>query len=61
MIAQVHANILTIHQSIPMNGVATVSISIQILEDTDHYQEILSRLEATEGVHKIRVTGRQGM
>jgi chorismate mutase len=61
VIAQVHANILTIHQSIPMNGVATVTISIQLLENTDHTAEILTRLEATAGVHKIRVTGRQGI
>ena len=61
VIAQVHANILTIHQSIPMNGVATVTISIQLLENTDHTAEILTSLEATAGVHKIRVTGRQGI
>lgn len=60
VIAEVRANILTIHQSIPMNGVATVSISIQMLKDTKSSEEILERLEKTRGVHKIRVTGRQG-
>ncbi len=58
VIAQSRANILTIHQSIPMSGVATVSLSIQITEGTDNAGQIVSDLEALEGVRKIKVSGR---
>src|SRR5574344_2359739 len=34
IIADFGANILTIHQSIPINGVAALSLSIQVLETT---------------------------
>ena len=34
VIAQFGANILTIHQSIPINGVAALSISVQVLQTT---------------------------
>ena len=33
-IAEYQANILTIHQSIPINGIASLSISVQILKTT---------------------------
>ncbi|SEA15146.1 chorismate mutase [Lachnospiraceae bacterium NK3A20] len=61
VIAAGEANILTIHQSIPMNGLANVSLSIQILEKTENIQQIMTGLEALHGVQKIRITGRQGI
>ena len=33
-VADYHANVLTIHQSIPVNGVASLSISVDVLPDT---------------------------
>ena len=33
-IAEYQANILTIHQSIPINGIASLSLSVQILQTT---------------------------
>lgn len=59
VIAVSRANILTIHQSIPTGGMAAVSISIQIREDTEDTGTILSALEQLNGVSRIRVTGRQ--
>ena len=55
-VAEFHANILTIHQSIPLNGVASVSISIQILEKTENINNMLDRIEGTNGVLKMKVT-----
>ena len=51
------ANILTIHQSIPLNGIAGLSVSMQISE-TSEGAGIISSLERTAGVRKVRITGR---
>ena len=56
IISESKANILTIHQSIPLNGVASVSISIQILEKTENINNMLDRIEGTNGVLKMKVT-----
>ena len=34
VVAVYRANILTIHQSIPVNGVATLTLSVEVREDT---------------------------
>ena len=61
IIADGGANILTIHQSIPMSGIANVSISVQIIGGTDNVSNMmLDSLERLPGVRKLRITGRQG-
>lgn len=60
VIAKNRANILTIHQSIPMSGVASVSISIQILEGTLDASKLMEELNALNGVRRVRVSGRNG-
>ena len=52
------ANILTIHQSIPINGVADLSISLQIRENTEDISLMIRKIEALSGVRKIRIMGR---
>ena len=56
-IAEFGANILTIHQSIPIGGVASVSISIQVLQSSEDISSLLSRLEALSGVRRLKVSG----
>ena len=58
LIADFGANILTIHQSIPLNGVASISITIQVLEATKDIMEMISIMEGKEGIHKVHITGR---
>ena len=55
VIAECGANILTIHKSIPINGVAALSISIQVLETTKNVSEMLAGLEAQSAVHHVKV------
>ena len=57
VIAEFGANILTIHQSIPIGGVATVSISIQVLQSSDNVSALLAHLEKLSGVRKIKASG----
>lgn len=58
-VAEYHANILTIHQSIPINGIATLTLSIDVLPQTGDVAEMLSGLEAQDGVHDIKILGRE--
>lgn len=58
IIAECGANILTIHQAIPYNGVAALSVGIQVLPTTGDISEMIAKLEATQGVHKVQIVGR---
>ncbi len=57
VIAEFGANILTIHQSVPIGGLASVSISMQVLQSSEDVSILLSRMEALKGVHKLKVSG----
>lgn len=59
VIADYDANILTIHQSIPINGVASLSISIQVLETTRDISEMLRCMEAQDAVHHVKVAAKE--
>ena len=56
-IADFGANILTIHQSIPIGGMASVSISMQVLKSSENVSGLLENLEQFSGIRKIRATG----
>lgn len=55
IIADFGANILTIHQSIPINGVAALSLSIQVLETTKDVSGMLECMERQKGVHHVKI------
>ncbi len=57
--AHFHVNILTIHQSIPVNGFATLTISVDVLEDSGDFTELISTIEAVEGVHYVKILARE--
>ena len=48
---------LTIHQSIPIGGMASVSISMQVLKSSENVSGLLENLERLSGIRKIRATG----
>ena len=58
-IAQAHANILTIHQSIPIGGIASLTLGIEILPQTMEVAKMLETIEAIEGIHHIKILGRE--
>ena len=45
IIAEYRANILTIHQSIPINGIASLSLSVQVLQTTGDVSKMLEKME----------------
>ncbi len=58
-IAQFKANILTIHQSIPIGGVASLSISIQVLPTTGDVSQLVKRVEESRGVWNVKLTAKE--
>lgn len=58
-IAEFGANILTIHQSIPINGIAALSISVQVLQTTGDISDMLEVLESGEGVHQVKILAKE--
>ncbi len=59
IIAEYKANILTIHQSIPINGIASVTLSVEVLSHTGDLTELFQRLEESEGIHYLKIIGRE--
>ena len=59
IIAAYRANILTIHQSIPINGVASLSLSIQVLQNTGDISNMLEEMERQKGVHHVKILARE--
>ena len=59
IIAEFGANILTIHQSIPINGIASLSISVQVLETTLDMSKMIERMETWKGVHHVKILGKE--
>ena len=58
-IARHHGNILTIHQSIPLNGVATLTISVGIAPEVGDAAAMMSSIEKKDGVHYFKILGRE--
>ena len=58
-IAESHANILTIHQSIPVNGIASLTLSVDILPETTDANRIMERIEQQDGVHYLKILARE--
>ena len=57
--AHFHVNILTVHQSIPVNGFATVTISVDVLEDSGDFSELVNSIENVGGVNYVKILARE--
>lgn len=58
-IAEYKANILTIHQTIPINGVASLTLSVGILPDTLNVSEMIEEIESGQGIHYLKILARE--
>ena len=58
-VAEFHGNILTIHQSIPISGVATLTLSVDILPGAGDAEAMVEHIEQTEGIHYLKILGRE--
>ncbi len=59
IIAEYRGNILTIHQSIPINGIASLSISIQVLQTTGDVAGMIQELENLQGVRHVMILAKE--
>ena len=59
VVAVYRANILTIHQSIPINGVASLSISVQVLSTTGDVSMMLETMEEKSGVRNVKILAKE--
>ena len=59
IIADYRANILTIHQSIPINGIASLSLSIQVLQTTGDISRMIEQMEDQKGVHNVKIVAKE--
>ncbi len=55
LIADYHVNILTIHQTIPINGIASLTLSIAVLPISGNSSEMMEKIETQEGVHFLKI------
>ena len=58
-IADSHANILTIHQSIPVTGIASLTLSVDILPDSADANRMMEQIEQQDGVHYLKILARE--
>ena len=59
IIAEYRANILTIHQSIPINGIASLTLSIQVLQTTGDISRMIEQLEGQTSVHHVKILAQE--
>ena len=57
IVAVYKANILTIHQTIPVNGNATVTLSVEVLSDTGNMAGMVEEIEHLKGVQNVKILG----
>ena len=54
-IAHFHGNI----QSIPINGIATLTLSVDILPGEGDAEAMVEEIESREGIHYLKILGRE--
>ncbi|MBQ9390729.1 MAG: ACT domain-containing protein [Lachnospiraceae bacterium] len=55
IVAKHHANILTIHQSIPVHGVASLTLSIDVFPKATDVTAMVNAIESESGIHYVKI------
>jgi len=58
-VAEFKANILTIHQTIPINGVASLTLSVDILPATGDSSKMIEEIEQLFGVRYLKILSKE--
>lgn len=58
-IAEFGANILTIHQTIPINGVASLTLSVEVLPTAGDASAMIEKIEEQSGIRYLKILGRE--
>lgn len=59
IVAGYNANILTIHQSIPINGIASLTLSVDVLPTTGDISKMVEDIEEQKGIHYLKILARE--
>lgn len=59
IVAVYKANILTIHQSIPVNNVASLTLSVEVRPDTGNISRMVEEMEEQRGIHYVKIIARE--
>lgn len=59
IVADCKANILSIHQSIPVNHIALVTLSVLILPITDDITELFEKIEHADGINHLKIVSEE--
>ena len=59
IVAVYKTNILTIHQSIPVNNVATLTLSVEVRPDTGDISGMVGEMERNNGIHYVKIIARE--
>lgn len=59
VIAEYQANILTILQAIPVNGVASLTISVDVLSSSTDISDMVAMIEHLEGICELKLLSRE--
>lgn len=51
-------NILTIHQSIPINGIASLTLSVDVFNKANA-EDIVAAIELVEGIHYVKIIAKE--
>ena len=55
VVADCKANILSIHQSIPVNHIALITLSVLVLPITDDVTELFEKIGNASGIHNLKI------
>lgn len=57
LVASREGNVLTIHQTIPLQGMANVSLSIEVNSAAESVQALIQAIRDAEGVRRVHMIG----
>ena len=55
VVAESNANVLSIHQSLPVNHIALITLSVRVLPTTDDITELFERIADASGIHNLKI------
>ncbi|MBQ9156433.1 MAG: ACT domain-containing protein [Eubacterium sp.] len=54
-VADCQANVLSIHQSIPVNHIALITLSVLVLSITADVSELFEKIRGAPGIHHLKI------
>ena len=58
-VADAKANILTIHQSVPVNGIASLTLSVDVFPESEDVDDMAKQIESLKGIHYVKILARE--